>query len=203
MNIEDLNEDKNVQNVYEFTFLDDPALFKNIIQKENVKLLEKWGILQNMELYKYRFNLAFNLKDLKQFIHDFLNSPIVKKTFTPLQFVSTENKTIDNFKYSRLSCNLTNMDFLEPLYEDKIINRETGYIKKDYDDYLDDIQISDLLKQSLLKEESEYYCLLNEEVRNELLFHIFKRIAVGGSLCQYEDTVNEYIEMTKKFYKGI
>ena len=51
-------------------------------------------------------------------------------------------------------------------------------------------------------EESEYYCHFNDEMRNEFLFHIFKRLVVGGSLCQFEDYIDDYLEMTKKFYKG-
>ena len=52
-------------------------------------------------------------------------------------------------------------------------------------------------------EDSEPYCAFDEGIRREFLFHIFKRIVIGGSLCQYEDTVFEYLNMTKSFYKDL
>ncbi len=63
--------------------------------------------------------------------------------------------------------------------------------------------MSDHLKQSILCEESEYYTVYPEEMRNEFLFHVFQRIVIGGSLCQYEDYINEYLKVTKAIYKGI
>jgi len=72
-------------------------------------------------------------------------------------------------------------------------NINVGYILKDFEQKADDILIPDKLKEALVMEESEYY---------EFLFHVFKRIVLGGSLCQWEDYVTEYFRMTKLFYKG-
>ena len=55
-----------------------------------------------------------------------------------------------------------------------------------YDNYVEDITISDKLKQSLLVEDSEFYSIFSEKERDEFLFHIFKRIVTGGALCQYD-----------------
>jgi hypothetical protein len=52
-------------------------------------------------------------------------------------------------------------------------------------------------------EESEYYTIYPDEMRNEFLFHVFKRVVIGGSLCQYEDYIAEYMNATKAIYKGI
>lgn len=62
--------------------------------------------------------------------------------------------------------------------------------------------MSDDLKQSLLREESEYYTIYPEEMRNEFLFHVFQRVVIGGSLCQYEDYIQDYFKVTKALYKG-
>ena len=43
----------------------------------------------------------------------------------------------------------------------------------------------------------------DENDRNELLFHIFKRIVIGGSLCQFEEYIQPYLDMTKCFYKDM
>ena len=158
-----------------------------------------------MELVKFRFNIQFELKDLDIFLKDLFNDKIVKQNFPPLQniFLPKDQNEIQKFTYKVLGTSCTNLDIFDKLYENNIITEETGYIRQDYDNYLEDITISDKLKQCLLLEDSEYYSIYDENERNEFLFHIFKRIVTGGSLCQYEDHVQPYLEMTKCFYKDI
>ena len=202
---------------YTFTPISDPSHYANVFKKENFQTLEKWGLIQNMELVKFRFNLNFELKDLDRFLKDLFNDKLVKANFSPINTIYVEPKkdekkensyyssegTIENFKFKRLSTSATSLDIFNTVYEVDICNQENGYIKKDFDEYVEDIQVSDKLKQALLMEESEYYCAFSEEIRKEFLFHIFKRIVVGGSLCQYEDTIYEYLNMTKNFYKDL
>ena len=38
-------------------------------------------------------------------------------------------------------------------------------------------------REALLKEESENYCIFNENDRSEFLFHVFSALTLGGSLC--------------------
>jgi hypothetical protein len=190
-----------------FTFIpiDDPSHYANILTKENFKTLEKWGLIQNMDLIKFRFNLNFDLKDLEKFLKDLMNDVNIRKHFEPLNHVTlsgeTDKKYIEKIKYKKLSTKSTNTDPLNVIYENGICN-EDGYIKKDFEEYYEEIHIPDKLKQTLLMEESENYCIFNEEIRDEFLFHIFKRIVIGGALCQYDDSVNDYLRMTKLFYKG-
>lgn len=196
-------EEENLK--FTFTPISDPSHYSNIFKKENFKTLEKWGLIQNMELIKFRFNLNFELKDLDRFLKDLLNDKQVQANFSPINsiYIEDKQKGIENLKFEKLSTRSTNLDIFNTIYENEICNVDTGYIKKDFDEYLDDIQISDKLKQALLLEDSEYFCAFDEKMRREFLFHIFKRICVGGSLCQYEDTVFEYLNMTKSFYKDL
>lgn len=191
---------------FTFTPIDDPSHYANIFTKDNFQTLEKWGLIQNMELVKFRFNLNFDLKDLDKFLKDLFNDKNIRLHFKPIEtaYAFLENKnTIENFKFKKLSTRATNLDILNPLYDNEICTGESGYIQKDFEDYLEEIHICDKLRYALLMEESEHYCIFNEETRNEFLFHIFKRISTGGALCQYEDYVKEYLDMTKSFYKGI
>jgi len=50
------------------------------------------------------------------------------------------------------------------MYEYDICNEVNEYIDKDFDDYLEDIQISVKLKQVLFIEDSSNYCAFSEEV---------------------------------------
>ena len=199
------NADDKAPLKYVFQTVDDPSHYSHIFTKENFKTLEKWGLSQNMELVKFRFNTSFELKDLQRFLKDLFNDPIVKKNFPPLTLVvlPDEHKEIENFKYKVLHTQATNMDLFDPLYENDIVTLDTGYIHQDYDQYVEDITVSDKLKQSLLIEDSEPYGIFSQDQRDEFLFHIFKRIVVGGSLCQYEERIEPYLEMTKDFYKDI
>lgn len=210
-------DDKEENLKYIFTPINDPSHYSNIFKQNNFQTLEKWGLIQNMELIKFRFNLNFELKDLDRFIKDLFNDKQVQANFSPLTSIYIEPKKspensyssannfslIENIKFNKLSTRSTTLDIFNTIYETDICTEETGYIKKDFDDYEEDIQISDKLKQALLKDESEYYCAFSDEIRKEFLFHIFKRIVVGGSLCQYEDLIYEYLNMTKAFYKDL
>ena len=95
------------------------------------------------------------------------------------------------------------MDLFDPIYEHELVTPDTGYIHQDYDVYVEDITVSDKLKQAMIVEDSDSYSAFSPEKRDEFLFHIFKRIVVGGSLCQYENNVEPYLEMTKCFYKDL
>ena len=158
-----------------------------------------------MELVKFRFNTSFELKDLQRFLKDLFNDPIVKKNFPPLTLIilPDEQKEIENFKYKVLNTQATNMDLFDPIYENDIVTLDTGYIHQDYDQVVEDITVSDKLRQALLVEDSEPYGVFNQDQRDEFLFHIFKRIVIGGSLCQYEERIEPYMEMTKDFYRDI
>jgi cilia- and flagella-associated protein 300 len=60
-----------------------------------------------------------------------------------------------------------------------------------------------LNRYSLIFEESEYYDIFDENQRNEFLFHLFKNLCLGGSLCQYEERIDEYLNVTKLLYKQV
>lgn len=55
----------------------------------------------------------------------------------------------------------------------------------------------------LLNEDSDSFCVFNETDREEFLFHLFQHICLGGQVCQYEDTVDPYLDFTKQLYKDL
>jgi hypothetical protein len=189
---------------YIFQIVTDPSSYSNIFTKENFKTLEKWGLTQNMELTKFRFNTSITLTDIDRFLKDLFNDPTIKKNFPPIsKIIPEEGDEIKNIKYKILRTSATNMDIFDKIYENNLASQETGYIFQDYDIYIEDITVSDKLKQSLLVEDSEAFSVFDDNTREEFLFHIFSRIVIGGSLCQYENTVFPYLEMTKCFYKDL
>ena len=72
-------EEENLKFI--FTAIDDPSHYSNIFTKDNFKTLEKWGLIQNMELVKFRFNQNLDLKDLDKFLKDLFNNKNVRNNF--------------------------------------------------------------------------------------------------------------------------
>ena len=60
-----------------------------------------------------------------------------------------------------------------------------------------------LLLQMLLIEDSDNYDRFTEEERNEFLFQLFRHLCLGGTICQYEDTIQPYLDATKAIYKDL
>lgn len=52
-------------------------------------------------------------------------------------------------------------------------------------------------------EDSDHYDLFTQLDREEFLFCLFKHFCIGGTLCQFEDVVDPYLETTKAFYKDL
>ena len=55
----------------------------------------------------------------------------------------------------------------------------------------------------LLVEDSDHYDTFTDSERDEFLFLIFRHLCLGGALCQYEDSLEPYLEYTKMIYKDL
>nr|KAJ3419408.1 hypothetical protein HK105_006995 [Polyrhizophydium stewartii] len=84
-----------------------------------------------------------------------------------------------------------------------VIRESTGEIKKCLDEYVDSFLVSDELRKCLLMPEYELYDIFTENDRREFIFHVFKAICLGGRLCQFEDELGPYLDVTKKLYKDL
>lgn len=200
--MEDLG--KSTSDDFLFTPIGNDIQFPNIFQKEIMKLLEKWG-LQNLELFKFRFNIAFDVKHIDAFLKGFLSSTEVLSVCQGLQATirNKENQEVSKIKAERLSTSAVNMDILDVMYDKEIVSKSSGRIKQDWEEYYEGILLPDKLKSSLVKEEDENFTVWSHDTRREFLFRIFSHIVIGGSLCQYEDYVQEYVNITKAFYKDL
>ncbi|NXY49914.1 CF300 protein, partial [Ceuthmochares aereus] len=103
---------------------------------------------------------------------------------------------------TEVPCTQISMSFFDRLYSEGVF-RETGEIVKCYNDYYDDILISDELRKVLLLEDSDHYDIFSQSDRKEFLFCLFKHLCIGGTLCQFEDVVGPYLETTKALYKDL
>lgn len=64
--------------------------------------------------------------------------------------------------------------------------RPNGDIAKCMDDVRDGFQISDLLRDMLLNDESDNAALYSDDEKAEFLWRVFEHLALGGPCCQFE-----------------
>ena len=82
-----------------------------------------------------------------------------------------------------IPCTVLNMRFFDRLATSEVV-RESGSIKKCFDEVCGDFIISDELRKLLLLEDSDHYYVYSDEERDELLFRILKHLALGGPVNQ-------------------
>ena len=61
--------------------------------------------------------------------------------------------------------------------------------------------VADELREMLVNEDSEHAFVFSDEEKEEFLFHIFKALAIGGTMMQYEDLAAPYFDTAKGIYK--
>jgi cilia- and flagella-associated protein 300 len=71
------------------------------------------------------------------------------------------------------------------------------------DEYVGTFLVADELRQALLVPDSEGYSIFSEADRQEFIFHLFKSLVLGGGICQYEDSIEPYLQVTRKLYKDL
>ncbi|CAG9317729.1 unnamed protein product [Blepharisma stoltei] len=185
---------------FTFTYLPG-AVFKTTQTREIQDLLTKWGLAQSMNLWKFRFDHAFNDLMSASFLSDLVNSPDVANVVAPIRTAKTRD-SISQLNYTELRTTQTSMDFFNFLEANRFAD-PSGYISKIIPDYFEEIEICDKIRQAILIEESENYELLTENIRNEFLFRIFQHITIGGGICQYEDYTTPYMDVVKSLYKDL
>lgn len=169
--------------------------------KDTQLLLEKWGLTEkDVDLAKFRFNQKFNIFNAERFLRDLFNSSELRLVMPNL--VAKLPTKVDSVQFDKLSTDVINMGFFDILGE-KDITTHTGYIKKEPDEFMEGMTMGDRLRYALAFEESEYYEYFDENMRKEFIFRVFQHLSLGGTVCQFEDEVTEYLQQTQAFYKDL
>lgn len=80
---------------------------------------------------------------------------------------------------------------------------EAGSIVPCMDETCDGVVVSDRLRAMFVHEESEDADVFNAEEKQEFLYHVLHRLAVGGAMCQFEDNWQPYLDAAKAVYKNL
>jgi hypothetical protein len=84
-----------------------------------------------------------------------------------------------------------------PSHSPTDIVTESGYIRKTYDNVVDGVTIADLLHDCLLNPESDHADVFSDEEKQEFLYQLFKMVVTGGSMCQFDDNWQPYLDTVK------
>ncbi|XP_068871035.1 cilia- and flagella-associated protein 300 isoform X3 [Aphelocoma coerulescens] len=167
--------------------------------------LLKWSMQGRITAQAFSFDQQFKPYQKDEFLMAFFNDQSVISSLKLLSSSgqwTTLGSKVTKIEATVVPCTQISMSFFDRLYSEGVV-RETGTIVKCYDDYYDDILISDELRKVLLLEDSDHYDLFTQLDREEFLFCLFKHFCIGGTLCQFEDAVDPYLETTKAFYKDL
>merc|ERR1712070_1181539 len=103
---------------------------------------------------------------------------------------------------SKIGTNTVNMNFFNK-FEDIGAISHPGHISGRIEEDFEGVAINNLIRESILMEESELYDAFSRDDRKEFLFRIFSHVVFGGASNQYEDHVEEYFKVTKQLYKDL
>lgn len=137
----------------------------------------------------FRYDKFYHKLAADEFVRDFFQSESVKESFEILsegeEWIGVEE--VSEISCASLSATLTNMSFFDKFQNSEAqIVRQNGSIIKCMDEYYDGFQVSDKLRDYFLNEESENLGLYDEKEEQEFLYHIFRHLVIGGSICQFE-----------------
>ncbi|OXB71057.1 UNVERIFIED_CONTAM: hypothetical protein H355_001719, partial [Colinus virginianus] len=163
------------------------------------------SMLGSLAVQAFSFDQQFKPYQKDEFLMAFFNDQNVNSNLKLLSASgqwTTLGSKVTKVEATLVPCTQVSMSFFDRLYTEGIV-RENGDIVKCYDEYYDDILISDELRKVLLLEDSDHYDIFSESDRKEFLFCLFKHLCIGGALCQFEDVLGPYLETTKALYKDL
>ena len=201
---------------YQFTPIDGgKSSFPCLVTEQAKEALLRWNLRPFMQAKSFRFNQAYSPEHVDAFMRDFFASPEVQAAAPvctgPGQFATHHTAEfgplgdVDSVKCHRLPTTVLRLDFFDRLKDEGIVRQygEQLDIAKCLDVMCNGILASDRLRKLLLDESSEEWCVYTEAERSELIFHVMKRLAVGGGMNQWDESMDLYLSLTKQLYKDL
>ena len=161
------------------------------------KLLQ-WSLDQTLNVHKFRFTGAFDgSTDYDRFLKDFVRN---ENCMSALGCTGTPTTPV-NMTLTELSTSVQSMTFFDRLNENDITYG--GHIRGCFDETFHGMTVGDKLREMLVNEESENYHIYNEKEKKELIFVLFRLLAIGGGMCQPDVNIERYLELTKGLYRDL
>lgn len=158
--------------------------------------LTQWGLEGILTASRFRFTGKYAARDSSNFLRQLFSSSVV------LAGIPNASPVQQSVQATKLSCSVLSMSFFDCLTEKGIVG-PTGSMRGCMDEIFDGLSVSDRLREALVNPESESGEIFEEEQRQELIYHVFKALVLGGAMCQPEDNISSYLDITKAIYKDI
>ncbi|XP_068121042.1 cilia- and flagella-associated protein 300 isoform X2 [Hyperolius riggenbachi] len=189
-----------------FTFQPVPnRTFSFLESRDTRELLTKWSMNGRLTAQVFRYDQYFQPYQKDDFVLAFFQDPNVVphlKLLSSSDQWTTLGSKVERVTVEEIPCTQLSMSLFDCLYKGNIV-RDSGYISKCLDEFVDDFTISDELRKVLLVEDSEKYDIFSPSDRQQFMFLLFKHLCLGGSVCQFEDMVDPYLDTTKSMYKEL
>lgn len=191
-----------------FTFEAAPAEVLPSLSDKHERWL-KWDLnTPRRVVASYRFGRRFDASEAGAFLTDFFNSGLVclaSRTGAPVRIPAGSVTGVD---FTPLRATVLGMDFFDgPVLQNTAICSPSGAIKKCMEDMIEDLPVSDELRDALINPDSAHVsskAWFSETASNELIFRLFKHFVIGGGgLCQVEDDVHPYLTATREVYRDL
>jgi len=166
-------------------------------------LLKKWN-LDDLKAHSFRFDQPFVPQQLHAFLTDFFNDETVQSMVPVCTGRGSWGSLgkVSDVQAERLCTTVLRLDFFDRLSAAGVTH-QNGMINKCFDVQCGDVLASDKLRLMLLDESSEEWDVYSAAERKELIFHVMQRLATGGGLNQYEDSMEPYLDLAKGLYKDL
>uniref|UniRef100_H2ZFX6 Cilia- and flagella-associated protein 300 n=1 Tax=Ciona savignyi TaxID=51511 RepID=H2ZFX6_CIOSA len=190
------------ENSFKFTYL--PKQLPTFSTKDFTTYFEKWYLKDRIRAWKFSFDKGFQHYKKEQFIQDFFKDENVLANIQVMSATGGWGSLASAHEVSseELNCTVTSLNFFDKLKEEGIV-RESGAICKCFDEFYEGVTISDELRKMILLEDSDNFECYNEMERKEYIFKLFSHLVIGGPICQFEDNIQPYLDVTKSLYKDL
>jgi hypothetical protein len=166
--------------------------------------LHRWNLDELVRFCKVSFGARFETP--ADFFVDLLNAPEVRAAWCPCtkaKALAPLRGRVESVKVRPLRVTQTSMAFFDKFEAEGIVEKESGYIRKCMDTLVEGATFQDVLRDTLGNPDGEFSYLYDDDERSELLFELMRLLAVGGSMCQWEDYWTLYMDATKNLYKDL
>ena len=187
----------------DFTFELVEAEYPSLKGKDAEEHLLRWGLADGLKVLTFRHTgryAAASTSGAADFVSSLLRAPAVASA---LQAAGALAGDVRATAAEALRCEALSMELFDVLEAADVVLTKGGYIRKCLDELVDGANAQDELRELLVNEDSVKADTFSEAAQKEALFRLFKMFAVGGPMCQSDDEVGNYLEMTKSLYRDL
>lgn len=111
--------------------------------------------------------------------------------------------------YAKTPCSAVSMSLFDRLRDDTPEPRitragDSDALVRKIEETIDGFAVGDNLRACLVDAcDENHETLFSEAEKAEFLFRVFSHLVLGGSMCQYEETLSPYEDVAKAVYKSL